>query len=117
AAAPDLRVFAIAPASAALLQEVGAWPAVLAARVQPYRHMQVWDAAAGAALQFDAGSQGMAALGWIAEQSLLQHALWSALQHQANVVRYCPDAVEGLEQREGGVTLLLASGRRVRADV
>ena len=46
---PDLRVYAFAPDNAALLDGLGVWRGVAAARVQPYRRMRVWDAA-GAAL-------------------------------------------------------------------
>ena len=56
--ARDLRVFAFAPDNAALLADLGAWPQVEAARVQPYRGMRVWDAAGGASLVFDADALG-----------------------------------------------------------
>ncbi|MFO0030148.1 MAG: UbiH/UbiF family hydroxylase, partial [Pseudomonadota bacterium] len=39
----DLRVFAVSPASAALLTRLGAWDRVAALRVSPYRRMRVWE--------------------------------------------------------------------------
>ena len=53
---PDLRVFALAPDNVALLDALGAWPQILAARAQPYRRMRVWDAAGGDELVFDAAA-------------------------------------------------------------
>jgi 2-octaprenyl-3-methyl-6-methoxy-1,4-benzoquinol hydroxylase len=55
---PDLRVYAFAPDAQAMLQSLGVWDAVAAARVQPYRRMRVWDAAAGDELDFDADDFG-----------------------------------------------------------
>ncbi|HEV2321232.1 MAG TPA: 2-octaprenyl-3-methyl-6-methoxy-1,4-benzoquinol hydroxylase, partial [Gammaproteobacteria bacterium] len=40
----DLRVFALSRASRRILESVGAWEAIAAARVSPYRDMHVWDA-------------------------------------------------------------------------
>lgn len=114
-AAPDLRVFAISPASAALFDTLGVWTAMRSARAQPYRHMRVWDAAGGGELRFDASDQGQPTLGWIVEQSLLQHVLWEALRAEPGVVRHCPDRVQGLEQDDVGVDVVLESGLRVRA--
>ena len=51
----DLRVIALAPSSARLLDELGVWRSIEAARVSPYRGMWVWDAASGAELGFDGG--------------------------------------------------------------
>ena len=76
----DLRVFAFAPDNAALLEELGVWGDVCAARVQPYRHMRVWDAAGGDALRFDADTLGQQQLGWIIENTVLVDALWRALR-------------------------------------
>lgn len=114
-APPDLRVFAISPASAALFDSLGVWQAIRTARAQPYRHMRVWDAAGGGELRFDASDQGQPTLGWIVEQSLLQHVLWQALLAEPGIVRHCPDRVKGLEQHDDGVEVVLESGLRVRA--
>ncbi|MGV8941622.1 MAG: FAD-dependent oxidoreductase [Lysobacter sp.] len=114
---PDLRVFAFAPDNAALLAELGVWEAIVAARVQPYRAMRVWDAAGGGELAFDADRLGRRELGWIVENGLLVDRLWHAAM-AAGVQRHCPDKVVGLDARctpdEGSVTVELASGGRLR---
>lgn len=98
----DLRVFAFAPDNAALLGDLGVWPQVQAARVQPYRGMRVWDAAGGAPLTFDADALGQAQLGWIVENGLLVDVLWQALR-SAGVRVHCPAKIETLEQHATGV--------------
>lgn len=112
---PDLRVYALAPDAVALLERLGAWPAVAAARVHPYRRMRVWDAAGGSELAFDADALGQPQLGHIVEHGLLVDRLWSAVAREANVERHCPDRLQALEQDESGVEAVLASGTRLRA--
>ena len=111
--APDLRVYAIAPDSEALLAALGVWPAVRAARAQPYAAMQVWDADGGAPLRFDAAALGVPRLGHIVEHGLLVDRLQAALA-AADVPRI-DAAVEGIDAGEDDVTLRLSGERRVRA--
>ena len=110
----DLRVYAVAPDNAALLEDLGVWRDVATARVQPYRRMRVWDAAGGAELAFDADAFGRRELGWIVEHALLVDRLWKALP-DAGVQLHCPDSVQSLEQDESGATVRLDSGLSLRA--
>lgn len=110
----DLRVYAFAPDNAALLERLGVWRAVRAARVQPYRHMRVWDAAAGNALTFDADALGRSELGWIIEHGLLADRLWSALPG-AGVDVHCPARLQAFEQDDAGVRLRLQDGSSIDA--
>lgn len=131
AAKPDLRVYAFAPDNAALLEDLGVWRGVLERRAQPYRAMQVWDAAGGKPLRFDADQLARRELGWIVEHGLLVDRLWAALP-AAGVQLHCPDRVIGLQHDHspgtdadstpGGrtasddvATLQLESGLRLRA--
>ena len=75
----DLRVYAIAPASARLLGQLGVWPQIAATRISPYTRMQVWERAAERGLRFDAADSGSGALGWIVEQGLILAAAWAQL--------------------------------------
>ncbi|MFY2764080.1 FAD-dependent oxidoreductase [Arenimonas sp. MALMAid1274] len=114
-ASTDLRVYAFAPDSAALLQSLDAWDAVRAARAHPYRRMRVWDAAGGAELDFDAQSLGRDHLGHIVEHALLVDRLWAACGREPGVQRYCPDKLVALEQDDNSVTAVLEGGQRLRA--
>ena len=111
---PDVRVYAFAADNAGLLEQLGVWPQVRAARVQPYRRMRVWDAGGGGELTFDADAFGREQLGWIVENDLLVDRLWAALPG-AGVQLHCPARVEALVQDERGVRLSLDDGSRVDA--
>jgi 2-octaprenylphenol hydroxylase len=71
----DLRVFALSMASRHILGALQVWDSVAAARLSPYREMQVWDAGGKGSIHFDSADLGQAELGYIAENSLLQHVL------------------------------------------
>lgn len=113
--APDLRVYAFAPDSSALLQALRVWPAVLSARAQAYRRMRVWDAAGGSELRFDADALGRDSLGHIVEHGLLVDRLWQRVRADARIETHCPDKLLALSQDESGVSLELQSGARLQA--
>ena len=116
--AVDLRVVALAPDGAALLDDLGVWAAIRDARVGPDRRMVVWDALAPGELVFDALERGEPALGWIVENRLLQHALWTALADALPPARLaCPNALADIEDHGDGVTAVLGDGKRLRARV
>ncbi len=117
---PDLRVYALAPDSQALLAGLGAWPGTSrnhgAAGVHPYRHMRVWDAGGGGDLAFDADRLGRREFGWITAHGLLVNGLWRALDQGAVSVR-CPVRVDALARHGDGVELRLDDGSRVHARI
>lgn len=102
----DLRVVGLAPSSIALLDDLGVWTSIRTSRASPYAHMHVWDAANGAAVHFDAASEGRDLLGYIVENNLVQWQLWQALE-TAGVQRLCPAQVSGYEVLEDRVQLAL----------
>ena len=110
----DLRVIALAPSSAKLLDEVAVWESVRDARVSPYACMHVWDAMSGAELHFDAAQEGRAELGWIVENKLLQWKIWQALD-AARVRRVCPGELRDFEVRDDRVALELNEGEPLSA--
>jgi 2-octaprenyl-3-methyl-6-methoxy-1,4-benzoquinol hydroxylase/2-octaprenylphenol hydroxylase len=110
----DLRVIALARSSARLLEALGVWRDIEAARVSPYRCMRVWDAASGAEIAFDAAQEGRAQLGWIVENKLVARTLWDSLD-AAGVRRVCPAQITAFARREDRVTLDLADGSAVSA--
>ncbi|WP_243047853.1 FAD-dependent oxidoreductase [Dyella sp. RRB7] len=104
----DLRVVGLAPSSVALLHDLGVWTSIRDSRASAYARMHVWDAATGAAIDFDAASEGRDLLGYIVENSLVQWRLWQALD-AAGVRRLCPAQVSGYEVHDDRVQLALAS--------
>ena len=112
---PDLRVYAFAADSQALLDSLGVWPSVAAARVQPYRRMRVWDAAGGGELSFDADTLGRECLGHIVEHGLLVDRLWAKVVGHPKLQQHCPDKLREIDQDESGTSIILESGQRLRA--
>ncbi|MGB3497118.1 MAG: UbiH/UbiF/VisC/COQ6 family ubiquinone biosynthesis hydroxylase, partial [Rhodanobacter lindaniclasticus] len=112
----DLRVVGLAPSSIALLDEMGVWTSIREARASAYRHMHVWDAASGAAIDFDAAAEGRDMLGCIVENSLVQWTLWQALE-TAGVRRLCPAEVTAFESRDDRIQLQLTDGATLSAAV
>jgi 2-polyprenylphenol 6-hydroxylase len=110
----DLRVVGLAPSSIALLDDMDVWTSIRQARAGSYTHMHVWDAENGAAIDFDATSEGRDKLGYIVENSLVQWSLWQALE-AAGVRRLCPAQVQGFEAREDRIQLELADGGTLAA--
>lgn len=114
AADVDLRVFAVSPASAALLSRIGAWPRIQALRVSPYRRMRVWERGAADELAFDAGLVGAAELGHIVEDRALRAGLWAALDAEPGVRRACPAQVVRCEAGASDARVELDDGTRWR---
>jgi 2-octaprenyl-3-methyl-6-methoxy-1,4-benzoquinol hydroxylase/2-octaprenylphenol hydroxylase len=111
----DLRVYALAPGPAAMLERLGAWPHAAAARAQPYRAMRVWEDAPAQGLAFDAAQVGEPQLGWIVEDRALRAALWQLLRNEPRVQHYCPARVTAFEAAAREAMLRLDDGGRVRA--
>ena len=111
----DLRVFALSMASRRILEALGAWQAVAVARVSPYRDMQVWDASGTGSVHFDSADLGQPELGYIVENSLLQHMLWARLKGNPKVTLIHPAKAEVLTLDDAGATLVLDGGQRIKS--
>ena len=108
---PDLRVYAVAPASIVLLEKLGVWRDVLAMRSAAYRDMRVWDAAADGELHFRAADIGAPTLGHIVEQTVLLDALWRRLREHSRVEIRTGVGVAGFEHREDGIAVDVGAER------
>ena len=123
----DLRVFALSPATRALLESIGVWHALDAARVAPVYDMRVYPAFGSDrdALHFSAYEARVEALAWIVEQRNLLGALGQAVRFAGLPVleeRFDGiDADPGALQRafgavpESTIPLRLEGGRRLSA--
>jgi len=114
AAAPfDARIYAIAPASVALLEQLKVWPAVDASRVQPVAKMRVFGDA-GRELSFDAYQAALPRLATIVEESELLRALGTAAGFASGLDRV-EAAFDAIQGKDEAARLLLADGRAVEA--
>lgn len=115
-----LRVSAISVGSAHLLESLGAWQQLDAARVCAYDHMRVWDesdeAGGAATLKFDAGEFAVPHLGYIVENAQLQSALLRVVGATAAELRF-ESRLESITERGNGHCLTLDNGVTLDADL
>jgi len=105
----DRRVYAINQASKKLLQTLNVWPLMDAARLAPYRHMHVWDAASKACIDFDCRDIASTDLGMIVEERVIKQALLQALNELDNVSCFPFQSVNHIAENETG--LRVSSGQ------
>lgn len=83
----DSRIYAISPGNAAWLESLGAWPALDQSRITPIAKMLICGDDESSKLEFKAYDVNAACLGYIAENRLLQHGLWTALNQSSVAVQ------------------------------
>ena len=112
----DLRVSAISPGSRAILQQIGIWDQLDAARICYYEQMHIWHQHGEASVSFDAVDLARDNLGAIVENRLVQQTLHRACDASPNIEWFMPDRIEALlENQAEGVELRLESGRCISA--
>jgi hypothetical protein len=110
----DARVYAVSPANAAFLREIGAWKHMAAERIAPLHAMQIFGDG-GAELDFSAYETGIPELGWILESSLMACELWESAKRQGNLSLCCPAAPQSLAMASEAAVLTLANGDTLSA--
>ena len=114
AAGLDSRVYAISPANARFLDELGAWRHMDANRMQAVAQMEV-HGDAGGRLDFSAYGVGAAELAWILESSLMQRELWETVKRQGKLTLLCPAKPRELMLAPDAAVLSLDDGRQIKA--
>ncbi|MDD9893441.1 MAG: FAD-dependent oxidoreductase, partial [Gammaproteobacteria bacterium] len=107
------RVSAFSPASIRFLASLGAWPAD-SDRIRPYGNMWVWTDGDFDHVHFSAAEMGKSELGAIAENGLIQHALYVAAL-KAGVQFEFEAEWSDLDNQANAVALSLQDGRRLEA--
>lgn len=110
----DARIYAISPANARFLAEIGIWQHLDMSRVAPVRKMSVHGDRDGM-LEFSAYASGVGELAWIAEASLLQRELWETAKRQGNIELICPAQPALLDIGDREAVLELADRRVLSA--
>ena len=108
-AKPDVRISAISAASVDLLRGLGVWDAVLGMRAHPYSRLETWEWE-NAHVAFDAAELKLPRLGYMVENTVLQLALWQALEAHPKVALRVPASLKALHPHEGGYLLELDKG-------
>lgn len=110
ATAWDARVYALSPANADFLHQIGIWELLDIDRIAPIRAMKI-RGDAGAQLDFSAYETGVAELGWILESSRMACALWENVKQQNNLTLLCPAAPHAIAMKDDCVELALTDGQ------
>lgn len=111
---PDVRISAISAASVSLLKGLGVWDAVQAMRCHPYRRLETWEWET-AHVVFDAAELKLPLLGYMVENTVLQQALWQALEAHPKVTLRVPTSLIALHRHNDLQELELKGGETILA--
>lgn len=112
----DARIYAVSPASQALLTTLGVWQTLDAARLEAVLRMDV-AGDAGGDVRLDAYQAGVPRLATILESGQLQHALWQALERDGGVALHCPSQLTTIDWGQPRSTLAFADGYTLEAEL
>ncbi|MCD9485161.1 2-octaprenyl-3-methyl-6-methoxy-1,4-benzoquinol hydroxylase [Photobacterium phosphoreum] len=107
--AMDLRVSAISPHSVTLLEQLGAWQAVLAMRLCPFMRLETWEHPE-CRTRFNADEMQLQQLGYIVENRVIQLALWQQFEHYDNITVLCPATMVAATAIDDGYQIELDDG-------
>ncbi|MEY2632859.1 MAG: hypothetical protein RIR00_1513, partial [Pseudomonadota bacterium] len=110
----DARIYAISPANARFLADIGSWKHLDPERIAPITAMEV-RGDRGGVLDFSAYETGVPELGWIMESSLMACEFWESLKRQSNLTLYCPARPASLHLNPDAAELTLEDGTRLSA--
>jgi 2-octaprenyl-6-methoxyphenol hydroxylase len=114
----DGRAYALAAASARLLDALGVW-SDLAPRAQAMTAIELHDGALGrpgpARLRFSGAELDEAPFAWLLEDRRLRPALLAAVAARPGLRHLAPASVSGMTADAAGATVTLADGRALRA--
>ncbi len=113
----DLRVSAVSPQTVTLLNSLGAWENILKMRCCPYRELRVWEKDGFGDVTFNANQIDRAELGFIAENRVIQLALWKQIKTKEYIDVYCPNVCERFEYRANAIYVDLNDGTRISGNL
>lgn len=112
----DFRIYALAPASVALLENLGVWQQLDASRMGPIYRMDVSGDGCGF-LRYDAYEAGVPRLATSVENNRLQHALWNTLIADDRVAMHCPARVCAIVWGQPHSTITFDDGSTLAAEL
>ena len=116
----SLRVSAIASGSSDIFASIGVWQDILGQRACPYRDMRVWDASGyfegPDTLCFEAAEFALSELGFIVENTLIQHAVLQQLDAVKQAVDF-ETPIISIAQSDDRFSVDFANGETITADL
>ena len=113
---PDLRISAIGYKTVQLLKRLGAWPHIEAMRLAPYRQLKTWEWQISK-VEFTAQSLGLAELGYMVENSVLQRGIWQQFSVYPNLEVLCPVKLKTMYRQENEWQLELDNNQSINASL
>lgn len=105
--APALRVSAFNLASQSLFEKLGVWENICHSSTAAYKDMFVWEKDSFANINFSAIEQGVEHLGVIAENKIVQQALWRKALDTPSIKLFAPNQLEQVAFGENEVFISL----------
>ena len=116
----SLRVSAIASGSTEIFASIGVWQDIVSQRACPYRDMRVWDASGyfegPDTLRFEAAEFAVSELGFIVENTLIQHAVLQQLDAVNQAVEF-ETPIKSIAQTAERFSVDFANGDSTTADL
>ena len=116
----SLRVSAIASGSADIFSSIGIWQYIVSQRACPYRDMRVWDSLGCAegpdTLRFEAAEFAVSELGFIVENTLIQHALLQQLDTLHQPIEF-ETSIQAITPSDDRFRVDFANGKSLTADL
>lgn len=112
----DLRVSAFSAQSQKLLALAGVWQMLPQSRICAYQQLQTWELGCDK-LCFDSQEIGLDALGYFAENRMIQSVLWQSLKTLKNVTFYEQREVTQITNSGAGVSVCLDNQQQIAADL
>lgn len=111
----DARAIALSWGSRRIFEGMGRWQAMERETVTPIRTIKVSDRGHFGATRMRAEEEGVEALGYVAEASVIGRVLASDLNELPEVQIFCPATLEDVELRDsGGEATIVHAGERKR---
>ncbi|UJF18809.1 2-octaprenyl-3-methyl-6-methoxy-1,4-benzoquinol hydroxylase [Vibrio sp. SS-MA-C1-2] len=112
----DLRVSAISHASVELLESLGAWDAIKAMRICPYKELATWENPE-CKVSFHSDEINIEQLGFIVENRLIQLGLWQQFESLLNLKCFSSTTMSKIVRSDDGIDIHLSSGETLHTQL
>ena len=117
AVAYDPRAISITPASVRILSSINIWQQIPQEKIGRFDRIHVWDENSSGEITFDCAEICEPVLGYIVEQSLLQHALYQAIPYNPNISLLTDSRVSAITEKEDNIVVDLEDSTRINAEI
>ena len=113
----DLRVSALSAQTVLLLKTLDVWEEILEMRCHAYRRLRVWENPRYGDAIFNAENIEQSQLGFIAENRIVQLALWKKIKTKEQISTYCSTTWRQLKYSGDKILVDLQNGEQIAGDL